>query len=122
MRLTALLLSLLALGACSSFSFPYRPDVQQGNVLTQETIDRLRLDMSTREVRYLLGSPLLIDPFHANRWDYCYSTRQGNTTTAQRHVILYFQNEHLLRIEGDIHSKDPKNPKDPKDPKDKGTL
>ncbi|CAK0741632.1 Outer membrane protein assembly factor BamE [Gammaproteobacteria bacterium] len=107
MRTSALplLLSLLpvTLGACASFSFPYRPDVQQGNVVTQDMVDRLRPDMSDREVRYLLGSPLLIDPFHPDRWDYYYSLKQGSAAPEQRRVTLYFRNEHLLRIEGDIH-------------------
>ncbi len=108
MRIPALCLLLpllpVTLGACGSFAFPYRPDVQQGNTLTQDTINHLRTNMSEQEVRHLLGSPLLIDPFHANRWDYYYSVKQGNTPPEQRHVILYFKNEHLLRIEGDVRA------------------
>ena len=108
MRLPALYLSVLllpaTLSACSSFAFPYRPEVQQGNLLTQDEINRLRPDMSEREVRTLLGSPLLVDPFHKDRWDYYYSIKHSATSPVQRHVILYFRDGHLLRVEGDVHS------------------
>ncbi|CAK0738502.1 outer membrane protein assembly factor BamE [Gammaproteobacteria bacterium] len=94
----------LLLGACTApFAFPYRPDVQQGNVVTQDMVDRLKLDMSEREVRYLLGSPLLVDPFHPDRWDYYYSLKQDGVITEQHLMTLYFRNEHLLRIEGEPH-------------------
>jgi len=96
----------VVLGGCAPFAFPYRPDIQQGNVVTQDMVDRLRLNMSEREVRYLLGSPLLIDPFHSERWDYYYSLRQGDTITEQHRLTLYFHNEHLLRTEGDFHLHD----------------
>lgn len=98
----SLVLLPVLLGACASFSFPYRADVQQGNVITQDMTTRLRPGMSQREVRYLLGSPLLADPFHHDRWDYYYSLEQDGASRKQRHLTLYFRDENLLRIEGDV--------------------
>jgi outer membrane protein assembly factor BamE len=100
-----LLLTLLItlLGACAPFSFPYRPDVQQGNIVTQEMIGRLRPGMSQREIRYQLGSPLLIDPFHPDRWDYYYSAKRDGARRKQRRLTLYFKGEYLVHIEGDVY-------------------
>ncbi|CAK0752127.1 outer membrane protein assembly factor BamE [Gammaproteobacteria bacterium] len=89
----------LILGACASFSFPYRTDVQQGNVITQDMMERLRTGMNQREVRYLLGSPLLRDPFHPDRWDYHYSLEKDGFLREQRRLTLYFNEETLARIE-----------------------
>jgi len=69
----------LLIGACA----PYRIDVQQGNYLTQNEISQLSTGMSKREVRYILGTPLIIDPFHENRWEYFYSLRKGGKSEVQ---------------------------------------
>jgi len=87
------------LGSCASFSFPYRTDVQQGNIITQEMVEKLQIGMNQREVSYLLGSPLLIDPFHHDRWDYYYSFQSVDSPPEQRHIILFFQDDNLFRIE-----------------------
>ena len=65
----------LAAGACSSSWIPgtlrpYRPDVQQGNVVTKDMVDQLRPGMTRDQVRFLLGTPMLTDVFHQDRWDY----------------------------------------------------
>jgi len=63
---------LLALAGCS-FPGVYKIDIQQGNVVTQDMIDQLRPGMTRRQVRFIMGNPLLTDTFHADRWDYLYS-------------------------------------------------
>ncbi|RME33385.1 MAG: outer membrane protein assembly factor BamE, partial [Gammaproteobacteria bacterium] len=81
----------------------YRIDVQQGNVVTQEMLAQLRPGMDKRKVRYIMGTPLVIDTFHQDRWDYIYSYRGGRSwTREQRRVSLYFEDDRLVRVEGDV--------------------
>jgi outer membrane protein assembly factor BamE len=78
---------------------PYRIDVQQGNVVTREQIERLQTGMTRREAQFVLGTPLIEDPFHANRWDYLFSLRQGETGhTNQSHLTLFFEGDSLVEI------------------------
>lgn len=89
----------LALGACTSV---YRADVQQGNVVTTEMVNTLKLGMSKRQVRYILGSPLINDVFHKDRWDYVYSMQRGKGPRSQQRLTVIFQNDALVAIEGDL--------------------
>ena len=82
------------------FPFAHRIDVQQGNVLTQEAVNQLRPGMSQRQVRFLLGTPLLSDPFHLDRWDYVYLMQYGNGKTEEKRVSVFFEQDKLTRIEG----------------------
>ncbi len=82
----------------------YRLDIQQGNVITQEMLDQLEVGMDRRKVRFILGTPLVTDPFNQNRWDYLYSFQEGGGDRIQRHVSLLFENDLLMRIEGDVRS------------------
>lgn len=93
-----ILSSVILFSGCAAFSFPYRPDIQQGNIITSEVLARLHPGMTQREVIYLLGSPLLQDPFHSDRWDYYYSLTTVNTPQTQRRVTLYFRDQQLERI------------------------
>ncbi len=83
----------------------YRIPLQQGNVVEQSQLDALQPGMDKRQVRILLGTPMLVDPFHQNRWDYVYSFRPTNGDTEQRRLTLHFQNDVLNRIEGDERTK-----------------
>ena len=104
-----LLLSLL-LAACSSVSTPqpYRIDVQQGNVITQEMVAQLKPGQTRDQVRYILGTPLLADVFHQQRWDYVYSYRNGRTGQVEkRQFSVYFDNDNrLLKATGDVEGAD----------------
>jgi outer membrane protein assembly factor BamE len=80
----------------------YRIPIQQGNVLTQERVDQLQPGMAKRQVRHLMGTPMLVDPFHQNRWDYVYTFRPPRGDTEERRISLYFENDQLARIEGDM--------------------
>ena len=96
------LLSLLLLAGCSSVpSLLYRIDVQQGNFITQEIVDKLNLGMTKSQVRFVLGSALISDPFHDNRWDYVYRLVQDGKLTEQRRLTVFFENDKLIRTEGD---------------------
>lgn len=83
--------------------FVYRIDVQQGNVIEQSMIDQLKPGMDKNQVRYIMGTPVLIDPFHSNRWEYFYSMQQAGGRREQRHITLYFDdNGKLSHIDGDV--------------------
>jgi outer membrane protein assembly factor BamE len=76
--------------------------VQQGNIITEEMVDQLQLGMTKSQVRYLLGTPLLTDFFHTDRWDYTYTIRRGHQDMEVKTLTLHFQDEALARIEGDL--------------------
>lgn len=75
-------------------------DIHQGNMLDEDRLARLRPGMSQDEVRFLLGTPMLVDIFHNNRWDYVYYNKQGKNEPEQQRVTLFFDNNNRLeRIE-----------------------
>ncbi|HET8807785.1 MAG TPA: outer membrane protein assembly factor BamE [Methylophaga sp.] len=101
----SLSLMILILSGCSKDKIPgvYRIDIQQGNDVTQEMIAKLEPGMSKSQVNYVMGTPLLIDTFHPNRWDYVYSFQPGNGERKQRRITLFFdEDETLDYIAGDI--------------------
>ncbi|OGT81545.1 MAG: hypothetical protein A3H91_10755 [Gammaproteobacteria bacterium RIFCSPLOWO2_02_FULL_61_13] len=103
----ALCLAILAFSGCSSegdrkLPGVYRVDVQQGNVIEQEMIDKLRPGMDRNQVRFIMGTPAVADPFHADRWDYLFTNSKGGRTRQQRHVVLYFKDDKLTHMEGDV--------------------
>ena len=80
----------------------HRVDIQQGNVITQKMVNKLQPGMEKRQVRYLLGSPMLVDVFHQERWDYLYTNQPGDSDEIEkRHVSLFFDGNKLARLEGD---------------------
>ena len=108
LRSAAALLATCVAGGCSSWSSgdavlglvsPYRIDIQQGNVLTQEQVDRVKPGMNRLQVRDVLGTPLLTDAFHADRWDYVFTLRQGNRPLQRRNVVLLFDGDVLKSID-----------------------
>jgi len=85
----------LALSACAV----YRIDVQQGNVLTPEAVNKLKIGMNRHTVKSILGVPTLNDPFRPDRWDYIYSLKMGNEDKQQQsHVTLLFNDDKLKDI------------------------
>lgn len=94
----------LVLSACSSLSVPgaHKIDIQQGNVVTQDMIDKLKPGMDKSQVRFVLGTPPIVDVFHQERWDYVYSFQKGGGDREQRRISLFFENEQLARMEGDV--------------------
>lgn len=95
------------LGACSSVPrivSEYRIDVQQGNVLSQEMVAQLRPGLTREQVRFILGTPILVDMFHADRWDYLYRLQKGKTNEVEtRRFTVFFDGEgRLYRVAGDV--------------------
>jgi outer membrane protein assembly factor BamE len=108
MRSTVLLCAALVAG-CSTVQpttdrllgviTPYRIDIMQGNVVTQELAAQVKPGMSKEQVRDLLGSPLLASPFHADRWDYVFTLRRQGVEPQRRSVVAVFKDNRLEKIE-----------------------
>lgn len=115
--ISALLLSLVY--GCSSVNLgPHRIDVQQGNALDQENVARLKPGLNRSQVRFLLGTPLVVDPFRTDRWDYVYVFYKAGKLAEQKRISLFFDGETLARIEGDYPVAEPVGPPSAKsDPK-----
>ncbi|AIR88213.1 outer membrane protein assembly factor BamE [Pseudomonas cremoricolorata] len=96
------LVGLLALAGCS-FPGVYKIDIQQGNVVTQDMIDQLRPGMTRRQVRFIMGNPLLQDTFNTNRWDYLYSLQPGGGKRQQERMSIFFnESDQLVSLSGDF--------------------
>lgn len=94
-----LLILIVGLGAVFVTSCGvYKIDVQQGNILEREAIDKLELGMTMRQVRFILGTPSITDPFHTNRWDYIYILYGGSGELEQTSLTLDFDGEKLAKI------------------------
>ncbi|MBL0167857.1 MAG: outer membrane protein assembly factor BamE [Propionivibrio sp.] len=107
-RLALMALLAAAISACSSVPRivnEYKIDVQQGNVLTQDMVAQLRPGQTKDQVRFILGSPVLTDMFHANRWDYVYRMQKGNGEIEMRKFSTFFDvNGRLARVTGDVQA------------------
>jgi len=81
---------------------PYVPDIVQGNFVSSEQYSKLKLGMTREQVRQILGTPLLADYFHANRWDYVFEfKRNGQVVGKDRRITLFFDGDKLVKFEGD---------------------
>jgi len=80
---------------------PFRLDIAQGNYLTNDTLERVQPGMRRQDVRFALGSPLLLDPFHPNRWDYIFRFQRGTGESVTRRVTIHFDGDRVERIEAD---------------------
>jgi outer membrane protein assembly factor BamE len=104
MRYLVLLLAVLCASCTSTLpSFkPYHLDVQQGNVVTSKMMLQLKPGMTKSQVRYVMGTPLLQDSFHQDRWDYLYQMNKGGEVIERRRVILEFKDDGLASVRGDV--------------------
>ena len=81
----------------------YRVDVQQGNLLEEKEIEAVKVGMTRSQVRFLLGTPAVADPFQEDRWDYIYYFRQGRRRTADRAwLIVFFDGDRVREIQRDV--------------------
>jgi len=85
----------------------YRPTIQQGNVVTQEQVNQLEPGMSRRQVQFILGSPTLQDAFHEDRWDYPFTQGVGSKPSEFRYFTVFFEDDRLVRMSGDLHPQPP---------------
>jgi outer membrane protein assembly factor BamE len=90
----------LALSACIR---PYQPNIQQGNIINNSDLREIRYGMSKQEILFILGTPMVIDPFNEQRWDYFFSNRdQRKRETAQRLITAIFDGDKLIELKGDV--------------------
>lgn len=102
MRLVTRLAAVVVLAA-SAAGCIYRMDIQQGNLLDPEQVDQVEVGMTRSQVRFLLGTPMVIDTFDPDRWDYVYSLRRGHSRkVARRHLVVWFEGDTVTRIEQPI--------------------
>jgi outer membrane protein assembly factor BamE len=103
MRIATAALFIALLSACSFVGFPgvYRIDVEQGNIVTEEMAEQLRPGMSRRQVRFILGTPLIEDTFNQDRWDYVYVKRNGQNILEESRLTVEFDGDSLLSVSGD---------------------
>jgi outer membrane protein assembly factor BamE len=100
MRILLISLTIACLCACS-FPGVYKINVEQGNIVTQEMADQLKPGMNRRQVRFVLGTPLIEDTFDQNRWDYLYVKRNGMTVLDKSLLTVEFDGDSLIHISGD---------------------
>lgn len=98
-RALTVVLALLAAGCVH----PHKLEVQQGNVVTPEMLADLKPGLTRSQVRFLLGTPLISDPFHPERWDYVYLYKKHAAAPAEtRHLTVIFNGDTVAQLEGDL--------------------
>ncbi|MEJ2130539.1 MAG: outer membrane protein assembly factor BamE [Gammaproteobacteria bacterium] len=80
----------------------HRIPIQQGNVITQDMVDKLKPGMTKRQVLFVMGEPVVKNPFHQDRWDYVYTLKPPGQATIQRRMTLFFRDDGLVRFTGDF--------------------
>lgn len=99
----------IGLSGCSLIPGVHKVNIQQGHIITEEMVNNLKLGMTKRQVRFVLGNSLTPNLFDDDRWDYFYSFRQGSDGDIKRHLYsVYFQDDKLVKMEGD-HAPDAKS-------------
>ncbi len=106
-RTLILLVATMTVAACSSIPLPefpgvYKIPISQGNIITQEMVDQLEPGMTRRQVVFVMGTPLVRDPYHQDRWDYVFNYQPGGGERGQERMTLFFENDLLSRFEGDF--------------------
>lgn len=111
MRVAAVLGLALGVAACSppDWLTPYRVEINQGNYVTQDMVAKLRPGMTRNQVRFALGTPLLTDPFHKDRWDYIFVQERNEQILQRRVVTVIFVDDKLQRVEGDVVAAAPRD-------------
>lgn len=95
--------AMVFLTACGNLGFPgvYRIDIEQGNIVTQEMVDQLEAGMNQRQVRFIMGTPLVEDSFNKSRWDYPYIIRNGEKVIREARVTMHFEDARLANVTGE---------------------
>lgn len=102
----AIIITALSLSACSSWVFRY--DVPQGNYLEQKSIDKLQVGMTKEQVKFILGSPVVVDAFDNDTWNYVYKLKSGRSRDfdMKKQFIINFSNDKLISASGDFDLSD----------------
>lgn len=94
----------LTLAGCSNLEFPwvYRINVDQGNIITQEMVNELKPGMTRDQVKFVMGSPLIADSFHTDRWDYVYTLLNAKGVRTRQSLSIFFNDDKLAGLSGDF--------------------
>lgn len=101
----SILTVLLGIATLSGCAFPgvYKLNVQQGNIVTQDMVDQLEAGMTQRQVEYIMGTPVVQNPYEQHRWDYIYTLEQRDTITKRYHIKVFFNEQgQYSRYEGEL--------------------
>ena len=100
-QMMVVLVAVFTLAGCSSWVYKY--DITQGNFLNQDDVDKLRVQMTKEQVEYVLGSPVIQNPFKSDNWHYVYTIRSGKTDKTSRiELVVKFENGGLVEVSGDF--------------------
>lgn len=105
LRLIVISLFIVAFSGCGQLKFPgvYKFDIQQGNIITQEMVNQLKPGMTKSQVVFVMGTPLIADSFHQNRWDYLYAIKKANGEELREQITILFDEQELLAgLQGDF--------------------
>lgn len=99
-----LLASALLLSGCNNLEFPwvYKINIDQGNIITQEMVNELKPGMTREQVKFVMGSPLIADTFHEDRWDYIYTLVERNGKRTRHNLTVLFSGDKLVGLNGDF--------------------
>jgi outer membrane protein assembly factor BamE len=100
-KILTVLLSFLFISACS-IPKVYKLTVQQGNIVTQDMIDELKVGMTKRQVDYVMGTPLIRSPYQQDRWDYLYTLERRDEIVKNYQITLFFKDDLYTRLEGEV--------------------
>ncbi|RQO78369.1 outer membrane protein assembly factor BamE [Aquitalea sp. FJL05] len=97
--------AVIALSGCTSMNpinwiTPHKMEIQQGNYVTEDAVAKLKPGMTRSQVRFLLGTPLLTDSFHNNRWDYPYQDSKQGKLVDKKLLTVFFEGDTMVRVEG----------------------
>lgn len=95
------IITITLLSGCSEFPGVYKIDIPQGNIISQEMVNELKPGMNYSQVRYVLGTPLVVDTFNGERWDYIYTLKKGGDPRTQEQLSLFFTDGQLTSFSGD---------------------
>lgn len=97
-----LIIAILLISLSASTGCVYRQNIAQGNLIEQEDLDQVEVGMTRNQIRFLLGTPMIEDPFHKDRWDYVYYLKIGREdATFKRWISIYFENDLVSEIQKD---------------------
>ena len=105
MRILLISLTLVFISACG-FPGVYKINIEQGNIVTQEMVNKLKPGMSRRQVNFIMGTPLIKDTFNRDRWDYVFMLRNGSTVLDQSRLTVEFNGDTLINVFGDFVAAD----------------
>lgn len=113
-KFIALALSLIIMTGCS-FRLPtvYKMNVPQGNIVKQDMLDQLKPGLTKRQVRFIMGTPMVADTFNDQRWDYVFFVKKGEGTYREEHIVIHFEEDKLKEVVGELKFSKKDEPTDP---------